>query len=160
MTLGLSGHQWQEGPDPVDDAPQVYSEYPLPAGDRAEPGIGVTFDARVVAHDMDGTETIKGSGRQCLHRRFVAHVGGYGERLDAKAGDLLLSGLQGIMLDIGQHNVEPRPGEALGQRKADAARSSGDDGNLPRCQVHARSSVIFGTTQQTLRAIASNLRRA
>ncbi len=56
-----------------------------------------------------------------------------------KARDLFRGGLQRGLLDVGHDHVEPGAGEPLGQRQADAAGGPGDDGYLPRGQLHGPS---------------------
>jgi hypothetical protein len=111
----------REGPYPVDDSPQVDSQYPLPRGERAEPRVGKAAHARVIADHVHCFEAIDRGSCQGMDRRFVADIGGRRQRLGAQARDLLRGSLQSRLLDVGQDHVEPVASEPLGQRQADAA---------------------------------------
>ena len=117
----------QEGAAAVDDAPEVHAQHPLPGADRAEPRVGPRRHAGVVAHDVHRAEALDGGGGQRLDLGLLAHVGPHREGLDAVGGDLLGGGGQGVVLHVGQDDVQAGGGEALGQGEPDAARRPGDD---------------------------------
>ena len=75
-------------------------------------------DAGVVAHDVDGAEALERRGGQRLHVGLLADVGAHGQHVDAVGLDLGLGGRQRVLLDVGEHEVQP------GRRRTGSASAS------------------------------------
>ncbi|MDY7104812.1 MAG: PQQ-binding-like beta-propeller repeat protein [Actinomycetota bacterium] len=132
VALVLLLEQRQERAHPVDHTPQVDVDHPLPGLERVpEPA-----DTGVVAHHVHGAEPADGLVAQPLDRGGVAHVGRHGQRLDARRLDGLRRRLEVGHLHVGEHDVHPGPGEALGERPAHPRARPRHDGGLPHELVH------------------------
>ncbi len=117
--------QGQEGLHPMDHAPEVHAQHPVPVGRLhvGDPGAGA--HARVVADHMRRPEPephLVGQGLDAVHRADVGH--------DADGPDLLRRRLQRGPLDIGDDHLHALSPEGLGDALADPRGASGDDRRL------------------------------
>ena len=138
VSLVLQPQVGEEGPDAVDDAPQVDTEHPLEVllGQVVEREPAAAH-AGVVAHHVHGAEPFERRCCECVDLGLDRHVGGDADELDAGAGDLGRRPLERAAFDVGQHQPHAVAAEALGERATDARCGAGDDGDLPARVEHA-----------------------
>ena len=110
-----------QGADPVDHAPEVHSQDPLPVSLGGLPDRALGGDAGVVADDVGGAELVEDPVAKVFHRVGTGNVGLDGQHLSASRAQLSLSLFEGVCLDVREDDLHPLPSEALGHRKADAA---------------------------------------
>src|SRR6266581_1698659 len=143
-TVALGDHPRQEGLEPVNHAPEVDAERPLPVpvGGRLEP----TPDrhAGVVAEDVDTAERREGAVGERLHLGPVAHVGTDGERASAPRLDSLNGLGEAGLVDVGHDDGRAFRSEALGQSTTDAAGAAGDDAHTSPQRFDSRLLALLG----------------
>ena len=67
---------------------------------------------------MDGAEAVDRLLGEALHLGLLADVERTRQHVDAEGLQLRGGRGQGVVLDVGEDEVEPGPGEPLGQRQA------------------------------------------
>jgi hypothetical protein len=140
MALGaLPEHDRHEGPDTVDDTPEIDSQHPLPVGDRELPGRLACRDARVVADYVDGAERRQRLLSQGFDIAGLRDVRPDGQHLGALRPQLALRSCQRVGLDVRQHDLHPLGREPLHQRPPDPAGGPGDHRDLALEALHTTS---------------------
>ncbi len=128
-----------ERPDPVDDAPHVDGDRPLPVlqvdvphGRAATTGHAGVQERHV--HLAVGGERLVA---QVRHRRPLGHVGDDGGRLESLAPQTGDRVVERARLDVGEHDPHPASRHQLGGGPADAARRAGHHRDLAPQVLHA-----------------------
>ena len=88
---------------------------------RAEPGIRRAGNAGVVAHHVDSAEALERRAARACDLFVLADVRADRQHVDAVGADLLRRRGEGVVLHVGEHEVEPGGTEAIGERQPDAA---------------------------------------
>ncbi len=155
VRLGLLHEQRDERANPVDHAPQVHPEHPLPGRERGLPRQSAAADARVVAEDVHAAEPLDRRVGQRLHLRGIGDVGEH--PIDLGAGvQLRHRSFQRVGLHIAEHDVRTFRGEPLRERESDPAGSAGDDRDFSLEILHGsdrnarpvQSSCVISTADQ------------
>ena len=79
---------------------------------------------------MDGTEALQRPGSERLDLVVLADVGADRQHVDTVGADLLGRRGEGVVLHVGEHEVEPGGAEAIGERQPDAAPAARHDRDL------------------------------
>ena len=127
-----------EGPDAVEDPPQVDAHHPVPVGLGPLPDHAGLEHAGVVAQQVHRPEPLVGGVGQGLHLRLVADVGAHPDRLGAQTGDVPHRVVERVRLDVGEHHPHAFLRRVTGQAAADATRRAGDHRHPTREVVHQR----------------------
>ena len=90
-------------------------------------------DSGVVAEHVNGTELLERCVGERPNRVPARRVRGHADRVIADARGRVLEARR---VDVGHHEAHALGGETLAERKADAARGAGDDGDAPAEVVH------------------------
>jgi hypothetical protein len=98
--------------------------------------IGVVRDPGVVHEDVDAPEGLFRARDERLRMFAIAHVPLSEDRPGALRREPLRGGLDLLGLDVAKDHLRALPGEALGDRKADALRGPGHH-RYPVLQAHA-----------------------
>ena len=127
-------HRRQHGLRTQQRAPEVDVDHPVPLVDRdvAEPVLReVPHDRGVVDEDVDAAERVDRGARHGLRRREIPHVDGHADHAGA-VGLQRVGGLGGgALVDVGEHHGGAGFAECTPVGHADAAGTTGDDGDLP-----------------------------
>ena len=115
-------------------APEVDVDHPVPLVDRhvAEPILReVPHDGGVVDQDVDAAERVDGRARHGLCRREIPHVDGHADGREPSPSRASAALAGGALVDVGQHHGGAGFAECTPVGHADAAGTTGDDGDLP-----------------------------
>ena len=128
-------HARYEGPDAVQDAPQVHAKGPFEVGGGPIPDQAPREHARVVAQDVDRAEGRVGVVGQCFDGVGARNVGDERRRLDQRCRGLG----QGAGLDVGGDDTRALGRERLRQCSADPASGTRDHCDLAVEVLHGRA---------------------
>jgi len=142
--------QWGEHAYAVNDAPQIDTQDPLPIGDGIHPRRPRHRHAGVVADDVHGAEFLQRCLRQALDVCRLRHVGAHRQRGGARRVDLTRGLLQRRRFNISEHDLHAFARKALRQGAPDAARSPGDDRNLPSEFFHGLLPLLDAQTPRAM----------
>src|SRR6185369_4597529 len=88
------------------------------------------LDSCVAHQDIDAAVGAYHGGDAVVDAVFVGHVHGDADCLAAAAGDLLRRAVRGVTVQVGDRDLRAFTRERHRDFLADAARGTGDDGNL------------------------------
>jgi hypothetical protein len=98
-------------------------------------------DRHVVDQDVHAAEGLDDGGGHLLHRVLVGHVA---DERRARTGRLLLHEVHGVLgavaVQVDDGNLRALPGEPDGDRLADVAAATGDDGDLAFEPAHSATT--------------------
>jgi hypothetical protein len=128
----------RKAPHPVDDAPEIDSQGPLPVlgGRLPEWAVEVALDAGVVTHEVDLAVGVQRLAGQCLHRLEAHHVGPHPQHVMRLRAELCDRLVQRRLLDVGQHHLHSLAREALGESPPHAAGRASDHRHLALEVLH------------------------
>jgi hypothetical protein len=107
---------------------------------------------------VHGAEPLERGRRQALNRGLIADIGRHRDGVDAQGSDRPSGAGEGVLLDVGEHDVHSVPSEPLGQRQADAARGAGHHSDLPRLELHRSPSFVTKGNRSYRRPVPAFMR--
>jgi hypothetical protein len=126
---------------PVDHAPKIDADDPVPIIQRHVEQARAQADAGVVHQDVDGVDPRVHRRGEVAHLVAISDVDPVCEHIAPDGADLLLGGGETGLVDVAEDQVGAAPRERQGRCLADAARAAGDECRLAvECgDVHACS---------------------
>ena len=125
-----------EGHDAVDHTVVVDARDPVPVLVRHLVDGAAQDDARVVAHDVDVAEAFLrrvGRGHESV---AIGHVERHGQEFGVPGLELAGHGVQGRLLDVGDHHLHAGVGERTRHGEPHAACTAGDECGLAGYVAH------------------------
>ena len=136
----LFEHAGDERAQPVNHAPEIDAQHPVPVIERELPDPGPLDHASVVAQYVNRAMGIESGRGQVVDGVDIRDIGHHTGRVMPGGAKLSHRRVQRIRFDVGQHHLHLSPGEPVGHRQAETARRAGDHRH-PTLQVLHISSL-------------------